>query len=225
MLVLGTGGFSVCLLALAPLATVVAVRDPALRHRCLLHALDVERELDPPAAGARPPARPRRQPLPLGLRRPGAARRPARGLALLDRRHAAQLRRRRRDRPADGRARGAASSAYDGRRLRRRLSAWQRLGAELLRRLLLVAGTRLELRRHGRRAEVRQQAAARSAARPARTRRATRPRRTPPARRRPGSSPARRAARPTSSSCRCLARRRERANGVLHPSYVEGTTC
>ena len=77
----------------------LVVRGPALRHRRLLHALDVERELDPAAARARPPARARRQPLSLGLRRPGAARRPARRLALRDRRHAAQLRRRRHDRP------------------------------------------------------------------------------------------------------------------------------
>ena len=53
VLVLGTGGFSVCLLLLAPLATVWSVRHPALRHRGLLHALDLERELDPPAR-ARP---------------------------------------------------------------------------------------------------------------------------------------------------------------------------
>ena len=77
----------------------VAVRDLALLHRCLLHALDLECELDPPAARAEPPARPRRQPLPLGLRRIGAARRPARRLALRRRRHGAQLRRGRRDRP------------------------------------------------------------------------------------------------------------------------------
>ena len=54
---------------------------PPLRHGHLLHALDVERELDPPARRARPPARPRRQPLSLGLRRPRPARRAARGLA------------------------------------------------------------------------------------------------------------------------------------------------
>ena len=113
-LVFGTGGFSVCLLVLAPLTTVWLCGDPALLHRRLLHALDLERELDSPAAGARPSARPRGQPLPLGLRRTGAARRPARRLALRRRRHAAQLRRGRRDRPADGPRRGAASQPATG---------------------------------------------------------------------------------------------------------------
>ena len=81
VLVLGTGGFSVSLLALAPLATVWACASAALRHRRLLHALDVERELDPAARRARSPARPRRQPLSLGVRRARADRRPARRLA------------------------------------------------------------------------------------------------------------------------------------------------
>ena len=52
-LVFGTGGFSVCLLAPRPPDDCLDVRDPALLHRRLLHALDLERELDSPAAGAR----------------------------------------------------------------------------------------------------------------------------------------------------------------------------
>ena len=77
----------------------LGVRGAPLRHGRLLHALDVEREHDPAARRARSPARPRRQPLPVGVRGARSDRRPARRLALRDRRHAAQLHRRRRDRP------------------------------------------------------------------------------------------------------------------------------
>ena len=58
----------------------LGVRSPALHRGDLLHALDVERELDPPAQRARPPAWASRQPLSLGLRRvsrPSAACSPA----------------------------------------------------------------------------------------------------------------------------------------------------
>ena len=79
----------------------LGLRDPPLRHRRLLHALDVERERDPPARRARSPARPRRQPLPLGLRRARAARRPPRRLPHGRRRNAARIPRLRSHRARD----------------------------------------------------------------------------------------------------------------------------
>ena len=103
----------------------LGVRSPALHRGDLLHALDVERELDPPAQRARPPARARRQPLSLGLRRVRARRRPARRLALRRRRNPAQLHRRRCHRARNDRGHGTAvgdDATYGGCRYGMRLS-------------------------------------------------------------------------------------------------------
>ena len=98
-LLLGVGGFSLSLLALAPLQTVAACALAPLRRRRLLHPVDGEQPVAAPAVGAGPPPRPRAQPLPLRVRGPRAARRALHGLALGGRRHAARLPRRRRHRP------------------------------------------------------------------------------------------------------------------------------
>ena len=113
-LVFGTGGFSVCLLALAPLTTVwlCAILLFCTGVCFTLWTSNASSILQ--LRAPEPSARPRGQPLPLGLRRTGAARRPARRLALRRRRHGAQLRRGRRDRPADGRRRSAASQRTTG---------------------------------------------------------------------------------------------------------------
>ena len=106
VLVAGTGGFSLALLAIAPLTSVLACAILLFVTGSVLHALDVERDLDPPARSPRPPPRPRRQPLPLGLRGARAPGRPARRLADRPRRHPARVLRLGRDRAPDDADRG-----------------------------------------------------------------------------------------------------------------------
>ena len=88
---LGTGGFSVSLLALAPQTTVgpCAVLLFVTGVCFTLWTSNANAILQ--LRRARPPARPRRQPLPLRVRGPRAARRPARRLARRRRRHAARF--------------------------------------------------------------------------------------------------------------------------------------
>ncbi len=185
VLVLGTGGFSVCLLALAPLAAVVPCAILLFARRRLLHALDVERELAAAAARARPPARPCRQSLPVGLRRPGAARRPPRRLALLARRHAAQLRGRRNDRPPDGRGgrSGAQPTTGDSSGVSRGSAPGS--GSAPSSSGHCCSAPTLDSRSEG-----------------------------------TGRRP-----KPAGSRTAVSDGGRERARGVLHPPYVEGTTC
>ena len=95
----------VALLLLATVTSTPARGRAPVRHRRRVHALDGELQLDPPARRARPPARPRRLPVPLRLRRPRADRRTALGLARRRRRHRARVRRLRRRQPDGDRLR------------------------------------------------------------------------------------------------------------------------
>ena len=90
----------------------LGVRCAAVHRRHLLHALDVERELDPPAQRAGPPAWASRQPLSVGVRRLRAGRRSPGRLARRSRRHPAQLHRRRSDRARDDAAHGSPAGQH-----------------------------------------------------------------------------------------------------------------
>ncbi len=90
-----------------------ARRRPVVRHGRVVHAVDVEREHDPAAQRPGRTPRPRRQPVPLRLRRLRAARRPLRRLARRGRRHGAELRRRRCHGPGGDRLRRPRRGNHD----------------------------------------------------------------------------------------------------------------